>query len=264
MDPDLRGETPDVMAIRRLKEFERAALEKHHDGYWLAFSGGKDSVVILDLAERSGVKFSAYHALTTVDPPELVRFVRTFPQVVRLKPARSMARLIREHGQPPRRQARYCCEDLKEVGGDGRVVVTGIRWQESNRRSKRRMLESCYRRPQSGRLFLNIIIDWTTAEVWEYIRERKLRYCSLYDEGWKRIGCVLCPMIRDVDRQMRRWPAIAKIWERAIKDTWKPGPRKSSFRSPEEYWQWWLDRDAPARINDDDPVLFEDDPDLAR
>ena len=67
------------IAIERLREFEKVALSKHPDGYYLAYSGGKDSDVILDIAKRSGVRFTAHHHLTTCDPPELVYHVRTHP-----------------------------------------------------------------------------------------------------------------------------------------------------------------------------------------
>lgn len=53
------------------------------DPYSLGFSGGKDSVVILDLAERAGVRFTATYANTTVDPPGTISFIKTnYPQVV--------------------------------------------------------------------------------------------------------------------------------------------------------------------------------------
>ena len=103
------------------------------------------------------------------------------------------------------------------------------------------------------------IIDWSTADVWQYIRDRGIRYCSLYDEGQARVGCVLCPMTRDTARQIARWPKLAAAWERAIKATWKQG---RLFPSPEAYWRWWIDRDATGSdyAQRDSPVLFEDDP----
>ena len=62
------------VAVMRLQEFEPP------EGYYLAFSGGKDSIVIYDLAVRAGVKFDAHYSLTTVDPPELVHFIKAeFP-----------------------------------------------------------------------------------------------------------------------------------------------------------------------------------------
>jgi phosphoadenosine phosphosulfate reductase len=258
MNSNLFGKSLDEVAIERIQTFASAANGRDAAGYWVAFSGGKDSCVVLDLVKRAGVPFEAHHSLTTVDPPELVRFVKTFPEVQIDRPDESMWQLIRRKGMPPRRAARFCCEVLKERGGDGRLVVTGVRWEESTRRSRRRMVESCYR-SSKGRRFLHPIIDWSTSDVWQYIRERGLRYCSLYDEGFKRVGCVLCPMTRDVQRHMERWPKLCAAWERAVKATWKPdSEKKHVFSNPDEYWRWWLNRDAPGL--DDSPVLFEDDP----
>ena len=249
---NLFGNLADI-AIKRLREFEPAALDKHPHGYYVAYSGGKDSDVILDLVRRSGVKYTAHHNLTTCDPPELVKHVRTQQDVEIIKPKMSMWQLIRKKGMPPRRNARYCCEVLKEGGGKGRIVVTGVRWGESNRRSKRRMIETCYR--SKTKQYFNIIIDWSTHDVWQYIKNNNINYCKLYDEGFRRLGCVLCPMSREVERDIKRWPKIAKAWEKAVKATFNP----NKFKDPEEYWQWWLDRDRSAMKKNDNQMMFFED-----
>jgi len=254
----LDGKPMDEVAMQRLREFESVALSKNPNGYWLAFSGGKDSCVILDLAKRAGVKFEAHHNLTTVDPPELVRFVKTFPEVAIDKPDETMWQLIRRMGMPPRRNARFCCRVLKERGGGGRLVITGVRSGESVARRKRRMTEACFR--DTTKHYLNPIIDWSTPAVWEYIRERHLRYCCLYDDGFTRVGCVLCPAIEWVAPHLARWPRLCAAWERAVKATFREA---SPGTTPEEYWQWWLDRRRSSKATDDDPVLFEDDPEMA-
>ncbi len=248
----LFGNLADI-AIERLKEFEQDALAKHPNGYYVAYSGGKDSDVILDLVRRSGVKYTAHHHLTTCDPPELVWHVKEQPDVVIEQPPLTMWQLIRKKKMPPRRQARFCCEHLKERGGAGRLVVMGIRWKESGARSKRKMLESCMR--NKTKHFFNIIIDWLDDDVWSYIRQRNIQYCKLYDEGFKRLGCVLCPMRRDTEIQIQRWPRLCRAWEKAVKATYKAG---GVWKTPEEYWQWWLDRDAPSKNKDDTIMMFED------
>ena len=239
--------TVEELAIARLKEYEEAALAKHPEGYYLAYSGGKDSDVLLHLAIKAGVKFKAYHNHTTVDPPELVYHVRTKPVEV-IKPPMSMWQLIRKKGMPPRRNARFCCEVLKEGGGAGRIVLTGVRWGESVRRSKRKMMEACYR--TKSKHYLHPIIDWKTIDVWDYIHQEDIDYCKLYDEGFKRIGCVLCPMAGDIAKEMERWPKIAQAWEKAIKATFRNDDPRFTFKDPEEYWQWWLDRNRPAMRKD--------------
>ena len=240
----LFGKLEDI-AIERLKTFEPP------EGYWVAYSGGKDSDVILDLIRRSGVKYDAHHSLTTADPPEVVWHVRKQKDVEIHRPKRTMWELIRYNGMPPRRNARYCCRTQKESGGTGRIVVAGIRRMEGANRSNRQMVETCYRDPTKK--YLNLIVDWSTTDVWQSIRQKEIKYCSLYDEGFKRLGCVLCPMNRDVQLHLTRWPKMCRAWKRAIKDTFNP--EKTGFANAEEYWQWWLDRDRKMRP-DKDEMLF--------
>ena len=125
------------LAIKRLKAFEPP------EGYYLAFSGGKDSQAVYHLAKMAGVKFDAHYCVTSVDPPELVKFIKThYPDVSREiphdrdgKPV-TMWTLIPEKLIPPTRIVRYCCEELKESNGAGRFTVTGVRAGESSNRKR--------------------------------------------------------------------------------------------------------------------------------
>ena len=125
------------VAIDRLKSFEP------EEGYYLAFSGGKDSVVIKALADMAQVKYDAHYNHTSVEPPELVQFVREYHKDVQIEWHRykdgnriTMWNLIPKRSFPPTRVARYCCQELKEHGGDGRLAITGVRWAESANRKK--------------------------------------------------------------------------------------------------------------------------------
>ena len=125
------------------KSIERLKLYEPEDGYYLAFSGGKDSVTCKALMEMAGVKYDATYRVTSVDPPELVRFIKdVHPDVKREVPRYSdgkpitMWNLIPLKLMPPTRLVRYCCDKLKESGGDGRMTVTGVRWAESVNRKK--------------------------------------------------------------------------------------------------------------------------------
>ena len=93
-------------AIQLFQMFEDAAVRYHPEGYYLAFSGGKDSVVLYQLAKMAHVKFQAHYHLTTVDPPELVRFIRgEYPDVQIAYPELTMWELIVKKQMPPLRTA---------------------------------------------------------------------------------------------------------------------------------------------------------------
>lgn len=235
-------------AIKRYQTFEPP------EGYYLAFSGGKDSVVIKALADMAGVKYHAVYRVTSVDPPELVWFIKEHHPDVKFDYPRdkdgkviTMWNLIPRAGMPPTRVARYCCDHLKESGGQGEFTVTGIRWAESaKRKATRAGLELNFGKgkksrnatggieltdpdnpdneelarycPTKGKHILNPIIDWTTEEVWEFIHEYKIPYCCLYDEGFKRLGCIGCPMgsIEQRNRDLERYPKIKEAYLRAF------------------------------------------------
>jgi len=258
MNPDLYGYDKVAIALDRIRTFEP------EDGYYVAFSGGKDSCVILDLVKRSGVKFDAHYSLTTVDPPELVYFIRRgHPEVKVDRPEQTMWELIEKNGLPPLGQSRYCCKSLKESGGIGRFVVTGIRWEESRWRSRRKMVDHCIKNGEK-KLFLHPIIDWTSVDVWDYIRDRKLPYCSLYDEGFKRIGCVLCPLssLNAKQRDIARWPKIAEAYKRALQKGLErkaktSHPIRGDFKTGEDFFNWWVLENIKV-TDKNQPTLFED------
>lgn len=247
-------------AIDLLKEYEPP------EGYYVCFSGGKDSVVTYDLVKRAGVKFDAHHAVTNVEPPELIQFIKQhYPEVENQQPKLTMSQLIQKHGIPPLRTARYCCSQLKETYGKGRLKVTGIRTEESSRRAKRNIYEPD---TKNGGAFLHIIRDWQSKDVWQYIHENNLPYCKLYDEDYTRIGCVMCCFAdhAKMQRDMKRYPQIAEYYRRACikafnlhKNRDKP---LNKWESGEDMFNWWIGTWTQNRIAEDCqliPLFSEDD-----
>lgn len=260
MEDTLFGRVDKVqVAIDRLKEHEPP------EGYFLAFSGGKDSIVIKTLADMAGVKYDAHMSKTSVDPPELIYFVRQHHADVNIdNPGITMWKLIPKKLMPPTRMVRYCCSELKEYGGKGRLIITGVRQQESIKRSKRQMLEKGRR--DKTKSFINPIIDWSESDVWEFIRGYGIPYCLLYDEGFTRLGCVGCPLaskaqVRDFDRWPKYKEGYIRAFDRMIEER-KRRERPGQWQSGEEVMAWWLSyakskREDVSYCDDDQGVMFE-------
>jgi len=281
IDYDLFGNKIDKVKIacERLKSFEQLAAENNPDGFYVADSGGKDSMCVTYLCYLAGVKFEIVHNHTTADHPKTVYHVRklkkwweergikyTIDCPTHQGERTSMWKLIPKKGLPTRLQ-RWCCSVFKEHGGDGRYVVTGVRWAESIKRKnrgafetigrnkedkillnndndfKRKITEYCV---QKGKIVINPIIDWADGEVWEFIKMFSLPYNPLYDEGYSRVGCVGCPMGRN-DIELEQNPKYKKMYTRA-------GARHLEYRksrglentqdwtTPEKYYLWWTEQ----------------------
>lgn len=205
---------------------------------------------MFDLVKRAKVKYDAHYNVTTVDPPELVLFIRSqYPKVKWERPVKTMYQLIVENGIPPTRLMRYCCRVLKEHGGEGRACVTGIRAEESQQRAGRSEVEDDYNCAKS---YVNPIFMWSENDIWQYIHEHQLPYCSLYNEGFERLGCINCPMAgaKERERQLLRWPGIARAYLAACNTSVQKrieAGRPMTWKTGQEMFDWWLERDVPAQ-----------------
>lgn len=235
-DQTKHGLTCEELAIERLRTFEPP------EGFILAYSGGKDSDVLLSLARAAGVRYDAHYHATTIDPPEVVRHVKDQLDVTIDRPAESMARLIGRWGLPSRWR-RWCCSALKERPWPGRVVLTGVRWAESPRRAGRRMVEPA--RSGKGQMFLHPIIDWSDADLWGHIRSHGFDLVSLYGERMangkprSRVGCVCCPL-NPRPEDAERWPHIAEAMHRAWLRFVAARRQDWTVDEAETIWQRWL------------------------
>lgn len=219
-------------SIEIIKKYEPS------EGYHVAFSGGKDSVVVYDLVKKAGVKHRAYYCCTTVDPPELLKFIkREYPEVIWLRPKKSMYQLIIDRGLPIR-TGRFCCQELKEYAGDGELVITGVRVEESNLRSRYKIYEKDTRK---DKWYLRPILNWIEWEVWDYIEENNLPVCELYEQGYSRIGCVGCPMAyyKQRQRELNRYPKYKNIYIKAIRKRMEKGFFKG-FEDEYDVYEWWV------------------------
>lgn len=139
------------LAIARLQDAARLSEHRYKKPLMVTYSGGKDSQVLVALAERAGINFEVVNSHTTADAPETVYFIRKqFKEMeergvkcsivmprYKDKPV-SMWTLIPQIMVPPTRLMRYCCSVLKETSGKNRFIATGVRWAESTSRKNNR------------------------------------------------------------------------------------------------------------------------------
>lgn len=280
-------------AVKFIQDSEKLALRMDENGFHVAFSGGKDSQVLLALMEMSGVKHHAEMQITSVDSPNIMRFVRKhYPQVKMNLPKQNMRELILRNGMLPTRKARFCCAELKEKAGAGCCTVIGIRKEESVRRSKRYPVvvynkrlrcdivngelyehssggEQLFENEKKSNVYcvsgkdkitVSPILEWTENDIWDFIRANNMPYCDLYDKGFHRIGCLFCPMAtrQEKQRQLSMFPRIAeKIYIRSIGELMERG-RYDKFNTPEQVFQWWISNKSANEwlLNDNTPTLF--------
>lgn len=247
-------------SIDLIRRAERLALKMNPAGFWLAFSGGKDSCVILELAKRAGVKFTAYYNVTTLDPPELVRFIiEQHPEVVRIHPPKTFFQLVREKGFLPTRLTRYCCAVLKENQGAGYCQITGVRKAESVRRANlwtenttikhgdrferkdfHKMEETEFQCVGGkDKVILNPILKWSDADVWNFIRQNKIPYCKLYDKGKYRLGCLFCPMSNQRNRDRELYPKYYRLLQKAVQSIFD-ADKNNYFENAQDMLDWWF------------------------
>lgn len=253
-------------SIDLLKKAESMALRLDpENGFYLAFSGGKDSQALYHIAKMAGVKFRAHMNLTSIDPPEVIRFVKKFyPDVELIKPKMSIYDMALKKHILPTRNLRWCCAKFKEMSGAGKVTLIGIRKEESARRNKREEISVSIKGKRieqdfdqwskheeimitcikgKDKILVSPIIYWGERDVWEFLNEVvKVPHCTLYDEGYKRIGCILCPMAtyKQKIRDCKRFPHAKRKWIDTIQKLIDAGFINHNFQDAELGFQWWL------------------------
>lgn len=226
-------------SILSIQKAEKLALLYNDFGFHVAFSGGKDSQVIYELCKMAGVKFKAFFYKTSVDPRELLSFIRNnYPDVEWIRPKMTMFQLIIKKKSLPQMNRRFCCEVLKERNGLNSEVITGIRKAESSRRAKRSEFEQSCKIGKDKNL-LNPIIEWSDTDVYKFLADRKIPICKLY-ETKKRIGCVGCPMNHKEQRlDFKQYPNFMKAYKSSIQNLIEIGKYKA-FNNSDDVIEWWI------------------------
>lgn len=266
-------------AIERIKQASEMSLHSYKKPLICTYSGGKDSDVILELFKRSGIPFEVHNSHTTVDAPNTVYHIRKKFYELELKGIKctaspppimagkrmTMWNLIPHKKLPPTRIARYCCAVLKEGDCKNRMIATGVRWEESRSRSRRGIMENISNsgKGDDNRIVLmndnddkrklvekceihaktvvNPIIDWGHYDIWDFINSENIEVCDLYFEGFKRIGCIGCPMAgKNRWFEFRLFPSYQKAYISAFERMLQSG-NKYKWKTGEEVFRWWME-----------------------
>lgn len=213
-------------AIYLLKQAEQTAKNKGQL-VELAYSGGKDSDVILELAKMAKIKYKAIYKNTTLDPSGTVAHCKANNVEIKM-PKKNFLQLIKESGFP-NAKIRHCCKYLKEYKIQD-VAIIGIRRSESRRRMEK------YKEPAQCRIYGNTpikgrvevfypLLEWTDDDVLEFITKRGIKlHPHYYDENGvihveRRLGCLCCPLKgrRGRINEFKQYPNMVKMYLRGAR-----------------------------------------------
>ena len=223
----------------------------------IAYSGGKDSDVILELARMADIKYKAIYKCTTIDPPGTIKHALDNGCEIR-RPKKPFFQLLREKGFP-NRFMRFCCRELKEYPIYYNCVI-GVRKAESTKRNER------YKEPVVCRVYSSKsrvqqilpILDWTDEEELEFINERKIKLHPLYynENGnvdiKRRLGCLCCPLKSPRKRMedFKKYPNMIRQYIRNAKVYFDTHPNIAAHKWAANIYEWVFAEMLFARHSD--------------
>ena len=239
-------------AVRLIQQAGRDAIPE------VAYSGGKDSDVILELARMSGIEFRAIYRNTTIDPPGTIAHVNANGVEI-LRPKQTFFQLIEQNGFP-NRFMRFCCRYLKEYKVLDRCIM-GVRKAESTKRAAR------YSEPTECRFYgskkehveaFYPILDWSDQDVVDFIEARGIKVHALYyrEDGTidpkRRLGCMCCPLASRRKRiaEFKAHPNMVKMYCRQCEAYRKSHPKSPSNKMFPTVYDWFVFTLFCDNIND--------------
>ena len=226
----------------------------------VAYSGGKDSDVILQLAKEAGINYEAIYKNTTIDPPGTIKHAQEMGATI-LQPKKTFRQLIEEKGFPNRFR-RFCCSELKEYKVRD-VCIIGVRCEESRKRADR------YKEPTECRIGIDRerisaiypILEWTTKDVSDFLQDRGIKCAPVYydDNGVfrpeRRLGCMCCPLTSKKKRidEFKRYKGMVRFYIKAgqkYMDTHKNSKIHNKCEDAIElfYYNFFCDSDDDWRL----------------
>lgn len=280
-------------SIEALQLAAKMSEQYYHKPLMIAYSGGKDSDVLLDLALRANINMEVIHSHTTADAPQTVYHRREVFKRLQEKGIKteviypvfkgkriSMWELIPLKLMPPTRLVRYCCDVLKETAGKKRLVACGVRADESSKRAQYNIF-TIYDRKKDKRIYhdithvkevyqeaqeypevydckyitslkknkkglVNPVLNWTETDVWTYIHTYNIQVCDLYSMGYKRVGCIGCPMAsKGRYKEFSDFPQFEKNYKKAFERMLNyriSKGLKNNWNNADEVFDWWMEK----------------------
>ena len=217
----------------------------------VGFSGGKDSLATYLVVEKAIESSPPIFFMDTgIELPETIEHIQDFAK------SRDLPIIGQQAGDrfwesvdvfgPPARDFRWCCKVLKlgpaatsiadEMGGET-LSFMGQRKLESFQRSiEPRVTENPW---VPGQISANPIQNWNALEVWLYIFREKADFNPLYNEGYHRMGCYLCPSspLAELESLRETHPEYHQKWESKMHE-WA-----EKYGFPDEwiemgFWRW--------------------------
>ncbi len=227
---------------------------------FVGFSGGKDSIVTAKLMELSGVDYKLFHSFTGIDAPEIVRFIRkNYPDCEIIKGKRRYWTDLSVNC-PPSDKLRWCCNVCKKKPTffyPHYHRVLGIRREESPKRKNVQRIEPFYfhwkKQNKIRYMKYHPILHWKEWHIWDFIFKYSLEYPDMYNEGFDRIGCVICPYHSEKTGKLHklyrdRWPYFFTRFEKEICKLYYKRVSQGKimhYSTPEEFLKnWYLDKTA--------------------
>ena len=214
----------------------------------IAYSGGKDSDVILELARMSGIEYRAIYRCTTIDPPGTIKHAMENGVEIR-RPKESFFSLMKRKGYPSRLR-RFCCDVLKEYKILDNAVM-GIRKCESVKRSM------MYTEPTACRIYgskknhvnaIYPILEWSDEVELEFIEEHGIKLHPLYyrEDGCidisRRLGCMCCPLAYYKKRlqEFKKYPGMVKAYLRCGNEFLQSHPETKTAKRYSDVYEYFV------------------------
>lgn len=215
----------------------------------------------------------------------------------------TMWNLIPKKLVPPTRNVRYCCSILKETSTPNRLCLTGVREAESKKRQGRDIFqiqgksykEALYfslnhanevhkeaqeiqddvwdctlikRMKEHNNIIVNPIYYWKDEDIWEYIKQENIKTNPLYQMGYKRVGCIGCPLAtyKNVMKEFSDFPQYKKMYiktfermleARKLAGKSNEGDGYHAWKTGQDVFDWWVE--SYKRIPKGQYSLFDED-----